>query len=138
MDVTTITAVSEDEGTFVHFKDVAGEPLYDGDGEARTPVGARVAGSYSKRYRAAQRRIKERNIRAGRRGEEYTADTLDHGTAELEAACIIEWTFTANGQPFPITVENWKALLEKQPQWEEQVAAAMEDHARFFAAKSPG
>lgn len=138
MDVTTIAAVSEDDGTFVHFKDPAGELLYDGDGETRTPVGARVAGSYSQRYRKAQKKLKERNIKAGRRGEDYTADALDAGTAELEAACIIEWTFTANGQPFPITRDNWLALAEKQPQWQEQVAAAMYDHARFFVKSSPG
>lgn len=138
MDVTTINTVSEDDGTFVHFKDAAGELLYDGEGEALTPVGALVAGTYSERHRKAQKKIKERNILASRRGQEYTAETLDAGTAELEAACIIEWTFTANGQPFPITPDNWRALIAKQPQWQDQLSAAMNDHARFFAKSSPG
>lgn len=138
MDVTTVQPVSEDAGTPVHLKDAAGELLYDGDGDAKTPVIIRVAGSYSERYRKAQKKIKERNIRAGRRGEEYTADMLDNGTVELEAACIIEWTFTAAGAPFPITADNWAALAAKQPQWQEQVAAAMHDHARFFVKSSTG
>jgi hypothetical protein len=138
MDITTVETVSEDEGTFVHFKDAAGELLYDVAGETKTPVGARVAGTYSERYRKVQRKVKERNIRAARRNEEWDADTLDARTFELEAAAIIEWTFTANGQPFPITPDNWKALVAKQPQWQEQVDKAMNDHARFFSKKSAG
>jgi hypothetical protein len=140
MDITTVDTVSEDAGTFVHFKDVAGELLYDeeGEGEAkkRTPVGAQVAGTYSERYRTAQKKLKEQNIRAARRGAEYDADRLDEGTLELEAAVIIRWTFTAGGAPFPITAANWKALVQKQPQWQDQVSAAMTDHARFFAKSS--
>lgn len=132
MDVTTISTVSEDEGTVVHLKDAAGELLFDGDGESKTPVTIRVAGTYSDRHKKAQKKIKDRNLRANRRGQDYTADTLEAGTTELEAACIIEWTFTANGQSFPITAANWKALVAKQPQWQEQVALAMNDHARFF------
>jgi hypothetical protein len=138
MDITTVTTVSEDAGTLVHLKDVAGELLYDGEGDAKTPVTIRVAGTYSERYRRAQKRLKDRNLRGARRGEEFGADTLDAGTIELEAACIVEWTFTAGGQPFPITANNWTALVAKQPQWQEQVSAAMTDHARFFASSSPG
>lgn len=134
MDINTVSTVTEDEGTLVHLKDVAGELLYDGE----TPVTIRVAGTYSDRYRKAQRKLKERNIKAARRNEEYSADTLDEGTIALEVACIIEWSFTANEQPFPITAANWKALIEKQPQWQDQVSAAMTDHARFFVSTSPG
>ena len=83
MDVTSIGTVSEDEGTFVHFKDAAGELLYDGEGETKTPVGARVAGSYSARYRKASKRQTERNLKAARRNEEFTADKLDDGMAEI-------------------------------------------------------
>lgn len=136
MDVTTVGTVSEDSGIVVPLKDAAGDLLYDGD--EKTPVIIRVAGTYSERYRQAQKKIKGKNIRALRRSEEFTVDTLDASDFELEAACILEWTFTANGQPFPITADNWKALAAKQPQWRDQVTAAMTDHARFFANKSPG
>lgn len=136
MDITSIATVSEDEGTFVHFKDAAGDLLYDGEGESRTPVGAQVAGTYSDRYRKAQKQLKERNLRAARRNEAFDADTLDAATLALEAAAIIRWTFTANGEPFPITAVNWAALVAKQPQWQELVAAAMTDHARFFTSGS--
>jgi hypothetical protein len=138
MDITTVGTVSEDAGTFVHFKDVTGALLFDGEAPAegqadtRTPVGAKVAGTYSERYRKAQKKVKEQNIKAMRRNEDFDGDALDERTFVLEAACIIEWTFTANGQPFPVTVENYKALVAKQPQWQEQVDKAMHDHARFF------
>jgi len=134
MDITTVGTVAEDEGTLVHLKDVAGELLFDGEGEAQTPVTIRVAGTYSKRYRTAQKKLKERNIRAARRNEDFDADKLDDGTVELEVACIMEWSFTSGGQPFPITAGNWKALVAKQPQWQDQVSTAMTDHARFFSA----
>lgn len=139
MDISTISTVSEDEGTFVHFKDVAGEPLYDGllpaEGEAdtRTPVGAWVAGTYSKRHRTAKRKFKEKGWKAARRGEDLLdIDRLEAADLEIEAACIIRWTFTAGGEPFPITADNWGALVKKQPQWQDQLTAAMTDHARFF------
>lgn len=138
MDINTVGTVAEDEGTFVHFKDVAGDPLYDVEGDTKTPVGARVAGTYSKRYRTAQKKVKDKNLRLSRRGEDFDGDALDARMFDLQAACIIEWSFTANGQPFPITADNWSALVDKQPQWQEQVAAAMTDHARFFAASSAG
>lgn len=138
MDISTLDTVSEDDGTLVHLKSVTGDLLYDGEGESRTPVTIRVAGTYSERYRKAQKRLKERNIRAARRNEDFDVDTLDAGSLELEVAAIIEWTFTSGGQPFPITATNWKALISRQPQWQEQVATAMTDHARFFTTSSTG
>jgi hypothetical protein len=137
MDITTVGTVSEDEGTFVHFRDAAGELLYDIDGDTKTPVGAHVAGTYSKVYRTAQKKVKERNIRAIRRNEDWDAESFEERELALEVACLLSWTFTANGQPFPITVDNYKAVIAKQPQWQEQIQKAMNDHARFFAKTSP-
>lgn len=137
MDITTVATVSEDEGTVVHLKDAAGELLYDVDGEKKTPVEMVVAGTYSSSYRKAQKKVRARNIKAVRRNEEWDEDTLEERELELEVACILKWPFTANGQPFPITVENYKAIIAKQPQWQGQVQAAMNDHARFLAKKSP-
>jgi hypothetical protein len=138
MDISTLETVSEDEGTVIHLKDAAGELLFDGQEPERTPVTALVAGTYSQRYRKAQKKVRERNIRAARRNEDLDGDALEDRELELEAACIIAWTLTANGQPFPITMDNWKAVVAKQPQWREQVQQAMTDHARFFAKKSAG
>lgn len=138
MDVTTIETVSEDTGTIVHFTDAAGEPLYDGEGDTKTPVTALVVGTYSERYRKALKKVTDQNIRANRMGERVDSERVDANTFRLEAASIIEWSFTANGQSFPITADNWKALVAKQPQWQDQVASAMTAHARFFVKKSPG
>lgn len=137
MDITTVSTVSEDEGTVVHLKDAAGELLYDADGDTKVPVEVVVAGTYSAAYRKAQKKVRERNIRAVRRNEEWDADTLEDRELELEVACVLRWSFTALGQPFPITLENYKALIAKQPQWQEQIQKAMNDHARFLARKSP-
>jgi hypothetical protein len=141
MDINSVGTVSEDAGTFVHFKDVEGNLLFDTDESmvgGTVPVGAVVAGTYSSVYRKAQRKVKEKNLRAARRNEDFGVDTLDDSTIDLETACILSWTFTSNGQPFPITADNWRAIAAKQPQWQEQVQAAMTDHARFFSKKSTG
>lgn len=144
MDINTIGTVSEDAGTFVHFRDAAGELQFDGEApeegrpDTRTKVGATIAGTYSERYRKAQRKVKEQNIRAVRHNEDVNAELVEAREHALEVACIIDWTFTAADKPFPITIENWKALFAKQPQWREQVQSAMHDHARFFPKTSAG
>lgn len=133
MDIKKLTpvAAAEDEGVFVHFEDAADRPMYDGE----APIGAVVSGTYSTHYRAANRKIRERSLARGQqRGatDAVTVDQIDDNAHELEVACIRSWTFEADGKPFPITVQNWKALLEMQPQWREQVNEAMHAHARFF------
>lgn len=134
MDISTIGTVSEDAGTVVHLKDIEGDLLFDVNGETKSPVTIRVAGTYSERYRKAQKKVADRNLQRARRGQDFDSDTLDEGTFALEAACIIEWSFTASGQPFPITAGNWAALVAKQPQWQGQIQRAMGDHASFSTA----
>ena len=128
MDITKLDTVSEDEGVVVHLKDVRGTPLMDGT----TPVTARVAGTYSARYRAAQKALRQNQTKLLRRGQQPDEDFLDDAQFALEAACIVEWTLTSGNFPFPVTTENWRAVAEKQPQWREQVQHAMTDHERFF------
>lgn len=137
MDINTIGTVTEDSGIVVHLKDVEGELLFDGDGEKRTPVTMLVAGTYSDRYRKAQKKFKDKNLRLARRNQDFDAEALDEGNLGLEVACILEWPFTANDKVLPISVENWKAVIQKQPQWQGQVQAAMNDHAAFFSKSSP-
>lgn len=132
MEIGAIGQVSEDEGVLVHMKDAAGNPLFEGEGDAKTPVNWRIAGTYSKRYRAAQRASKEKNLRAARRNEDFDVDDLDAVQIGLEVACIMEWHLTSGGVPFAITAENWKAVIDLQPQWQQQVQKASADHAAFF------
>lgn len=113
-------------------KDAAGNLLYEGEGDAKAPVKWRIAGTYSKRHRDAQKAAKEKNLRAARRNEDFEVDDLDAVQFSLETACIMEWHLTSGGVPFPITVENWKAVVDKQPQWQSQVQKSMVDHASFF------
>lgn len=136
LDITELSSVSEDEGIDVPLKDVLGEPMTVGSGESATPLVLRVAGAYSDRYRAAQKKLTNARIQAAKRGKgELDADALDDSERLLEAACILAWPFTSGGQPYPITAANWSTLLSKQPQWQAQVWAAMHDHAGFFGTR---
>jgi hypothetical protein len=135
MEISQLKKVDEDEGRFVQFDDAADTPLFDGDGDEKTPVGAVVSGTYSKHYRAAHRKLREDGWQRSKRGDnDVDIDTIDEGELVLQVACIRSWTFTSGGAPFPITVENWKALLENQPQFQRKVVKQMNDHASFFRA----
>ena len=131
MDILSLSTVSEDDGTVVHLKDVSGNPLYDGPDDTK-PVVMRIAGTYSARYRKAQKAVRDAQTRAMRRGGSLDGEQIDAAQYELEAACILEWTFTIGTSAYPISPENWRAIAEKQPQWREQVQNAMGDHERFF------
>lgn len=129
-DIGKLDAVSEDEGVVVHFHDAEREPMYDGD----EPFSARVAGSYSSYYRKERRRQQDKLLRLKR--AKLDSEAVDQSQLELEVACIIEWTLSAGGKPLPISVATWGAVLKAQPQWQEQVQEAMNDHAAFFGSRS--
>lgn len=144
MNISTLTpvAVAEDEGRPVHLKDAAGNPMYDGEGDTKTPIAPVVSGTYSTFYRAAQRKLKIKALAAsGRSNNDLTDERMlatmvdegeDHEFA-LEAACIRSWPFTVDDdKPYPITGRNWKALVEIEPQWRGQLRVQMHDHASFF------
>ncbi|HEY4133506.1 MAG TPA: hypothetical protein VGM50_23000 [Gemmatimonadaceae bacterium] len=137
MDIENLSTVSEDAGTLVHFKDVTKQPMFFGEGDDQKPLTATVAGTFSQRYRDALKRIRSKNLANAHGGNELEVDALDDNNLELEVACILAWDLSSGGKPFPITAANWKAVLAKQPQWQEQVQAAMNGHSRFFNASSP-
>lgn len=135
MDISKLSTVAEDDGVVVHLKDATDEPMFDGTGEDAKPVTLRVAGVYSSFYRAIARKETERGILRARRTGNKSVDVeeLEESRIREQAACIREWSFQSGGKPFPITADNWKALLAMQPQWQQQVHEAMHDHAAFFA-----
>jgi len=134
MDIAELDTVAEDDGIVVTLKDVTGEPMIATD--TQQPLTLKVAGAFSDRYRAAQKRLTNKRIQATKRGAgDLDADAIEDNELALEAACIIEWPFVSGGQPFPISLTNWKALVQKQPQWQGQVWSAMHDHAGFFAPR---
>jgi hypothetical protein len=142
MDVNQLPTVNEDDGVFEHFKDAKGDLMYDiaADGKTKTPVGAVVSGTFSSHYRKAERKMQAVVVMTGQQVANETTspeEIVERSEAEalaLQVACIRSWTFTASGQPFEITVDNWRALLAKQPQWQHQVHRRMHNHAGFFPA----
>jgi hypothetical protein len=131
MDISSIGTVNEDDGIVLHLKDINDELMYDGTGDAQTPVTIRHGGTYSKVYRDALAAVVKSNSKVARRGGVLDAETAERAALRVEAACIFEWSFTAGGKPYPITPDNWKALVDKQPQWQDQLRVSMNDHERF-------
>ena len=131
MDISTLGTVNEDDGIVLHLKDVQGELMYDGEGDSKTPVVIRHAGTYSKTYRKALADVIKKNSKAARRGVTLDAESAELAALTVEAACIFEWTFTSGSRPFPITPDNWRALIDKQPQFQDQLRESMSDHERF-------
>jgi hypothetical protein len=130
MDIDTLAEVSEDEGVIVHLRDRDGKLEYDGD----KPVTMKVAGQYSERYRKAQRAITERNLK--KRSSGIDVDYLEKVPLELEAACIVEWPFSASGKPLPVSPTNWSAIIGKRPWYRPQIREAIERYTDFFAENS--
>lgn len=132
MDVGKLGAVSDDDGVVVHFKDRSGEPMYDEDGV--TPVTARVVGIYSAQHRKIERRQSNQMLKSRRM--QVDADQVEAMQIEREAACIVEWSFTEGGRPFPISADSWAAILKLEPQFQQQVKEAMENPSAFFVKPS--
>lgn len=128
-------AEREDEGTLVHVRDESGELQFYGDGGEKKPVTIRVAGSYSKTFRKAKERQREKNLKRGR--AMFTAEGLAKQELEVIAACVISWDgFTSDSRPFIHSQDNAVMLLDSAPWIREQVEEAMSDHQSFSTAPS--
>lgn len=122
-------ASAEDAGQVVHVRDANGDPMFYGE-KGDKPITITVAGTYSKVYRAALNRQRDRMLRMRR--TKMTGEMLDEQQVELAAACVLAWEgFTQDGQPVPCTRETARVLMAKVPWLREQVEEAMNDHAGF-------
>lgn len=130
MDIAKLKPTKQDEGVRVHFKNADGEYEYEGEGDDKKPVTALVAGEYSERHKKATRKLTEKSLK--RQDVTLNVETLDERSRDIQAACIIEWDFTADGKPFPITGKNWAAILSVKPEYEKQVASAIYSYSSFF------
>ena len=127
MDLKDLKTTNEDEGVILHLKDRNDAPEFDNE----NPLTMLVAGRYSTRYKAAQRKQSERSYR---RGAALKPEDMEQALLSIEAACIIEWPFTSEGQPFPITKDNWAAIIDVCPWYQAQVRNAIENYARIKAS----
>ena len=120
----------EDEGIVVHITNSKGEPMHFGDGQ---PVTVTVAGTYSKRYRDAERERVDRRFK----GRQPNIETIRRDALEITADCVLAWSgFFDNGKPLDCIRSNVVKVLDGVPWVREQVEKAMEDHAGFSRASS--
>jgi hypothetical protein len=125
-------AALEEQGTTVELTGADGEPLTFGDDR---PVTMTIAGTYSARYRKAERAEADRMLK--RKKKQVTPEEAEERMMSLAAACVLAWDgFFSNGEPFACTPENVKAVLKAAPWIYSQVLEAMQDHARFFSTAS--
>lgn len=136
-DAATQSA-AEDQGTVVPLKDVHGLPMFYGPEDALKPVTVTVAGTYSERFRKAERAFIEGMGRS--RDVSGLSASLDRRGEILAAGCVVAWDGifedATETTPIPATAEN-AATIFRSARWVfEQVWAAMNDHARFFPKPS--
>jgi hypothetical protein len=125
-------AALEDQGTTVELTGADGEPLTFGDGQ---PVTMTIAGTYSARYRKAERAEADRMLK--RKKKTVTPEEAEERMVSLAAACVIDWAgIYSSGEPLACTPDNVKAVLKAAPWIYGQVLEAMQDHARFFSTAS--
>lgn len=128
----------EDDGIPVPIDDVTGKPALQDDGA--TPITITVVGSLSKRYQ----KVKARNRGRALKNDSKITDDEELGQQSLEqqtesvALCITGWSpgFTDGGKPFDYSPANALALLKAYPHIQAKLEKAMDDHARFFVARS--
>lgn len=122
----------EDGGIVVHINDERGEPMYFGD--ERQPVTVKVVGTYSKRYRDAERARVDKRFK---RPSGIDPDVIRKEALELTAECVLEWSgFFDGGKPLDCTRANVVRVLDAVPWVRHQVEVAMDDHAGFSRAVS--
>lgn len=146
MDIQRAKTVTdrEDEGIVVFIKDEKGDQAYkenpDGtpfldENQKKVPVKVCVAGTYSKRFKTARQKQRDRNLRKLR--GDSTAESLERQEVTVTAECILWWDgFTIAGQEFPFNTENAVMLLEGLPWVRDQIEAKQSDHASFSSAPS--
>lgn len=123
----------EEQGTLVELTMPDGEVMTYG--EPAAPVTMRVAGTYSKRYKKAERAAA--NAVLAKKKKKLTDDEQEQRLMQLAAACVIEWHgIFNNGEPLPCTEANAIAVFTAAPWIYQQVLEAMQDHARFFVPSS--
>ena len=121
----------EDEGVVVHITNANGEPLYFGD---KQPVTITVAGTYSKRYREAERAVTSRRFKGNRTPD---IDAIRKEALNLTAECVLAWDgFFDGGKVLECSKANVVKVLDGFPWVLQQVEVAMGDHAGFSRAVS--
>lgn len=116
--------------------------IRDRNGEAYTvqsgaPVVWKIVGEFSSQYRANERKITDKILKAARRGEDFDGEESEQVTLERLAGGVIGWnTEDVNGNPVPCNVKNVAAVLAAGPWIVPQVTRVVRAHASFFDKSS--
>lgn len=113
----------EDEGVAVELVDLEGN-----DVEATIWM----VGSYSNRYVKVTQGQQTARLKRGR-NQKLDGAQITKDLRNVVASCVLRWDgFTDAGDPLECNRANAIVVFEKAPHFQEQCAAAMEDHAAFF------
>lgn len=138
------TTAASQSGVFLHLRDLADEPLYDGEGENRKPVGITLLGPDSDVYK---QHVKERSSevikmtmkQAGRKNRdaqmiEMTPERLKKQQLDLAVACTLGWSGIGDKDTpeLPCTPENVRAVYEKYEFILQQVDGFIGDRQNFL------
>lgn len=128
---------AEDEGTVVHLRDAAGEPMFYGPEKDLKPVTITVAGSYSSVFRKAERAFNSKLGKVKRSGTSVT-EIMERRALELTAACVLAWDgLTYDGEkPLPCTPQIAETVFEQARWIFDQAFEASNDHAGFSKPSS--
>lgn len=127
---------AEERGRVVHMRDRLFHPMHHVVGGERRPVTITVAGSYSSRYRDAERAAADRRV--AERKLEMAQEDLDRERLDVIAACVTAWDgWYLDGEAAPATKENVLRVLQV-PYFRTQVEAAIRDHEGFTWTPSDG
>jgi len=128
-------AALEDSGYDMPVKGINGEPAFWKNPETGNvePVTIRVVGANSSRFRAIEKKLRERVLKP----KQFTGQAMYEDSVEKAAACTLGWNgIHDRGNPAPFSVNNAKVLYKKLPFLLNQVTEAMNDHSLFSESSS--
>jgi len=129
---------ASEQGAFLHLS-FAGEKLYT---EGKEPVGLRLYGPESRRYKDAERRVKKERmdrVRVGRGGRVRGLGDTTMDERELLAAVVYEYVnIEVDGETLPAgaTKDQTLALFERFGWIEDQVADLIDDDNAWLGESS--
>jgi len=109
---------------------------YKADGEQQPrPVRALVYGTYSQRFKQAQREHRRQLTRKG--DVQLTDDEAEQAQRRLYATLVGDWEgFFQSGRPISCTPDHVVRSFKMAPWWLDQVIAEASDHAGFSSSST--
>ena len=127
MDLSTLEPI-KDAATYRVRHPVTNELLEEKEG----PVTIDLLSADSDAFRTRQFAALNKRLRSGKKPK-LSAEDIDDEAIDLIAACITGWrNIELDGEAFPYSPDNAKALLRRLPWLREQLDEAIADRANFI------